>query len=167
MRDKGKWQESSESKLTHVDGCQFGQTVVRCGPPTLQEYYAHLSQSTHRATCTPMHFFPEPSYLQSESNVPTIKLKMKKKKAKMCWFEEVIDITVTLNAPQTSLRYWLSSGKNRGRVWGWEFKEFFCVLTSKNQAHCRVMKVWLSEVLFIFSPKLSVQSRFLQRGFTA
>lgn len=30
-----------------------------------------------------------------------------------------------------------------------EFKEFSCVLTGKNQAHCRFMKVWLSEPLFI------------------
>lgn len=46
-----------------------------------------------------------------------------------------------------------------------EFKEFSGVLTGKNQAHCRFMKVCLSVALFIFavlSSTISVQSRFLQ-----
>lgn len=32
-----------------------------------------------------------------------------------------------------------------------EFKEFSCVLTGTNQAHCTSMKVWLSKALFIFA----------------
>lgn len=51
-----------------------------------------------------------------------------------------------------------------------EFKESSCVLTGKNQAQWRIMKVRQSKVSFhhaALSSTVSVQSRILQYGFTA